>query len=176
MYMSAYKADPASYNPDNRKGGGYWLFDQRIPEATPSKGTSTYAAELGSAKSTADVQLQRSLGLNILTSQSEQARQGWAGMNRTTPVHVPTTSTGDLLGWVICASVFDCVHMASSHCLLPVCGWSSSHIVVEYLALCTVEYLALCTVILDVRSATSCMMFAILFIGSEITSICFGQG
>lgn len=99
MYLATYKADPASYNPDNKKGGGYWLFDQVMPAAAPFNGTATYAAEIGNSKATTDVQLQRSLGLSTLTSASEQARQGRAGLNRATPVNTPTASNGDLLGY-----------------------------------------------------------------------------
>lgn len=98
MYLATYKADPASYNPDNKKGGGYWLFDQVMPAAAPFNGTSTYTAEVGNASATADIQLQRSLGLNSLTSASEQARQGRAGQSRVAPVKTPITSNGDLLG------------------------------------------------------------------------------
>lgn len=129
MYLSAYKADPASYNPDNKKGGGYWLFDQKMPAAAPFNGTTTYTAELGDACATADVQLQSSLGLNSLTSASEQACQGRAGANRTTPVHNPTTSNGDLLGYVI--HTFSVELLPSSHpCLgqlIPLqCGSSAT--------------------------------------------------
>lgn len=99
MYLATYRADPASYNPDNKKGGGYWLHDQVMPAAAPFNGTATYAAEIGNSSATADVQLQRSLGLNALTSASEQARQGRAGLNRTTPVNTPIASNGDLLGY-----------------------------------------------------------------------------
>lgn len=100
MYLSAYKADPASYNPNNKVGGGYWLHDQKMPAAAHFNGTSTYTAQLDNASATADAQLQRSLGLNALTSTSEQARQGRAGANRTAPVNTPTASNGDLLGCV----------------------------------------------------------------------------
>jgi hypothetical protein len=106
MYLSAYKADPASYNPDNKKGGGYWLFDQKMPEAVPLNGTTTYAAELGNASATSDAQLQRSLGLNVLTSPSEQARQGKAGSLRTTAVNTPMASNGNLLGYVFLSLYF----------------------------------------------------------------------
>lgn len=102
MYLATYTADPASYDPDNKKGGGYWLHDQKIPAEAPFNASTTSEAELGNAAATKDAQLKRSLGLSCLTATSEQARQGRAGqLNRTTPVNVPAASNGDLVGYVL---------------------------------------------------------------------------
>ena len=100
-YVKSYQADPKSYNPDNKKGGGYWLYDRTVTETVPLNADTTYKKEICDAPATTHAQLKRTDDLRVTLSSYEQARrQNEAGTLSTTGKNGIKTASGDTLGYV----------------------------------------------------------------------------
>jgi hypothetical protein len=100
QYCAQYTTLPSHDNLDNRKGGGYWLFERQAATSAPLRGQSTYATDICAATDAASKALAPTEGLKVTVIQYEQARRrakATGGPER--GVQVPITSKGDVVGY-----------------------------------------------------------------------------
>lgn len=99
MSHTQFTANPRDYNPDNKHGGGYWLFERQIGNSSPMTAKSTYAAETCAAAVNAATQIEPTKGLRCTLTGYEQARaQNLSGALEAAGAE-KTTRVGDMIGY-----------------------------------------------------------------------------